>query len=486
MQHIKKVDLSSELKTNFLAYAEEVIKNRAIPDNRDGLKPVHRRILWSMWEMGCKANNTMKKSARVVGDCMKYHPHGDLALYNALVRMAQPFSITIPLIKGQGNFGSLDDSGSFASMRYTECKLSEFSEAVLFADIDDEAVDMVDNYTGEFKEPTVLPARIPLVLMTGVDGIAVGMATSILPHNLAEICAGMIAYVNNPALTLRELGKHIKGPDFPSGGRVRFTDTSFNAYNDGNGVFEYRAGAEIADRELIFKHIPYGCNKSDLIRKIAELVRDDKLQGVMDVRDESVKADIRVCVDLKRGVNPQEVMDSIFRLTNFGCNFSTNSITIVNNKPKLIGMLDIIKSFIEFRREVIHRRTATQKRKSERRREIVEAILTVNDNVSDYLDIIRFADDPIADMQKFKPVNNGRLQLNKAQAEYIYTMPMRRISKVDVKELVDERDALDKLISDQNDILKNPKRIDEIIITETTEISKRFGYERRTKLCKEW
>lgn len=476
---VKQTELCAELQGNFLNYAEEVIKNRAIPDIRDGLKPVHRRILWSMWSMGCKPKESMKKCARVVGDCFKYHPHGDVAIYEALVRMAQPFAIGTPFIKGQGNFGSVDDSGAYASFRYTECKLSEFADQLFFADIDYDAIDFVDNYTGEFKEPSVLPARLPVILLTGSNGIAVGMKTDILPHNLREVCAGLIAYIGNENITLKELMKIIPAPDFPLGGKIKRTAAITGAYDGGNGMIEYRATAKIEDRSIVFSTIPYAQSKCDVIAQLSQLVRDEKILGVSEVRDESAKSEIRVCIDVKRGFAPEDVLTNIYKYSDLSKNFSINSIAISEAKPKLVGLLSILKSFVAFRRETVRRRTDNQRLKAERRKEIVDAIIIAVHHAELVLKIIRTADEPVVELQ-------SKLKLNQTQAEYIYNMPMRKFSKIDVGELSAEEVEVSAFVKKQKDILADKSKIDQIIIDETNELSKTFGCDRHTGVVGEF
>lgn len=475
MPLIKKVDLKEELKNNFLNYSEEVIRFRAIPDVRDGLKIVHRRILWSMWEMGCKSNSTFKKCARVVGDCFKYHPHGDVSLYDSLVRMAQPFNVGIPLITSQGNFGSPESSEDYASMRYTECKLSSFCEDVLFADIDFDAVDMIDNYSGEFKEPVILPARIPLILLTGPNGIAIGMKTDILPHNLKEVCSGLLAYLRNPDLTVKEIMRHIPAPDFPLGGCIVKNGELVNVYQTGNGLIQYKATAEEDGRSIVFTSIPYAKNKSDIIKHIAELVRDEKLEGISDIRDESEKYNIRICIDLKRTANYEKTLESIYKMTDLAKNFSFNVIAISNHKPRLLGILDIFKTFIDFRRDVIARRTKNQKEKAEKRKEIVDGVLLAVENPDEVLKIVRNSEEPVVKLK-------ARFKMTDAQAQYVFNMPVKKFSKIDTGEVKEEQKKLDLFISEQISVLKSPEKVNDLIEKETKEISKKYSHERKTQI----
>ncbi len=477
MSGIKKVNLSTELQESFLCYAEEVIRNRAIPDIRDGLKPVHRRILWAMWEMGCKNNSTMKKCARVVGDCFKYHPHSDIAIFDALVRLAQPFAIGEPLISCQGNIGSIDYSSEYASARYLECKLSEFSEDILFKDIDFDTVEMIDNYTAEFKEPTVLPARIPLILLTGSNGIAVGMKCDFLPHNLKEVCDGIIACLNNKDITTRELMKEIPAPDFPLGGSIIKSKDIHAAYDSGNGMIEYKATAEQDGKTIIFDSIPYGTDKSDIIKDIAGLIAESKIEGISDVRDESEAGKVCICVDIKKAGNYQEILDQIYKRTKLSKNFVWNAIAISNKKPKLVGLLDIFKTFIDFRREIIKKRTLNQKIKAEKRKEIVEGILIALANPEEVIKIVRTNDDPVHKLQT-------RFKLTDVQANYIYNMQVKRFSKQDAGELELENKELEKLIEDKKETLKNKDKVDKIIEEETLEIKEKYGVKRKTILVK--
>lgn len=475
MSGIKKVNLSDELQASFLSYSEEVIKNRAIPDIRDGLKPVHRRILWSMWGMGCKSNSTMKKCARVVGECFKYHPHSDLSVYDALVRMAQPFAIGTPLISSQGNFGSIDSQSEYASSRYAECKLSKFCEDILFADIDFDTVDFIDNYTGEFKEPTVFPARIPLILLTGSNGIAVGMKTEFLPHNIKEVCAGLLACLKNPQITIKELMKYIPAPDFPLGGLIEKNSDLLNAYSTGNGSVLFKSKAEEDGRCIVFNSIPYSMDKCAIIKELSEVVREGKVEGITEVRDESENGSIRICLDLKRTANYAETLNAVYNKTSLSKNIIINTIAISDQKPKLASLIDVFQSFIKFRRDVIKKRTISQKIKADSRYEIITGILIALNNTEEILKTIRTADEPILQLKNtFKMTEN--------QANYVFNMPVKKFSKRDTTELYEEKQEVETSISEKKEILKDSAKIDTIIEVETKEISKLYGVVRKTMI----
>jgi DNA gyrase subunit A len=477
---VKTTDLCDEVQQSFLRYSADVIRNRAIPELKDGLKPVHRRILWTMHEMGCKANSGTKKCARIVGSTMgMYHPHGDMAIYDALVRMAQPFSLSLPLIKSQGNFGSVDDSTP-ASSRYTECKLSEFGEFVLFSDIDYDTVDMMDNYTGEFREPSVLPARVPLILLTASSGIAVGMATTIFPHNLTEVCNGLIAALEDKNITLEKLAKYIPAPDFPLGGVIKNGDELLNMYKSGNGSFEYRAAASFETegkaKAIIIRSVPYGVSKSKLIADLAAVVREDKIEGISEVRDESTKNDgIRICVELKNNANHEGVLGLIYQHTGFAEKCSQNIVVISNQKPQVINLLDILTNFIDFRREIIKRRTTSMKKKNEHRKLMLDAVLIALKNSEQFLNIVKTHKEPLKKLGE-------QYKLSQEQAEYIYRMPVSRFSRTEANEIEAEQKQLAESIKEQETILAKKEKIDAIIKKETEEVRDRFGYERKTSI----
>jgi DNA gyrase subunit A len=472
----KVAGFANALRSNFLTYAKYVIRDRSLPDVRDGLKPVHRRIMWTMWEMGCKHNAKAKKSGRIVGDCMgKYHPHGDMAIYDAMVRMAQPFSMNIPLVNGQGNFGSLDGDNP-AAQRYTEARLSQFAQEVLFADIEDETVDFVPNYDGELKEPTVLPARVPLVLMTAPSGIAVAMATNIQPHNLAEVCDAMLAVMDDPKMTLEAVMSILPAPDFPLGGTIKRGPELVEMYQTGHGKYQYRAVADFETeghhKAIIIRDVPYGQNKADIIKSIAELVRDGKVEGISEVRDESTKDGVRICIELKGRASHEAVLNSLYSHTKFQINFSQNMVVIDGHRPKNMGLLEILHAFIDFRREVIRRRTECRKAKAEARLELVEAMLWAGEHAEEVVETVQHAEDPIAQLIE--------MGLTTRQAEHVYGMPLRRLSNADQSSLDEERMGLETFIKECVEILTNRKKLDGVIRAETQEIRDKFANPRRT------
>jgi DNA gyrase subunit A len=432
-----------------------------------------------MYQMGCKFNGSMKKCARITGDCMgRFHPHGDMAIYDALVRMAQPFSLSLPLIKGQGNFGSVDDS-SPASARYTECKLSEFGEFVIFSDIDFDTVDMIDNYTGEFKEPKILPVRIPLILLNSPAGIAVGMAVEILPHNLTEVANAIIGLLETPSLSIEKLCKYIPAPDFPLGGMIKNGPELQQMYETGNGSFEFRSSAtfetEGKARSIVIRNVPYSTSKSKLISDLAAKIRDGKIVDVTEVRDESDKNGIRICVELKSGANHETVLASIYEHTGFACKNQENTVVIAHSKPQTMGLLDILTNFIDFRREIIKRRTTSMKKKNEHRKLMLDAVLIALKNAEQFLNIVKTHKEPIKKLSE-------QYKLNQEQAEYIYRMPVSRFSRTEASEIEAEQKELIANIKEQETILAKKEKIDAIIKRETEEVRDKFGYERKTSI----
>lgn len=473
---VKPVVFSDVLRQNFLTYAGYVIKDRSLPDVRDGLKPVHRRILWTMWEMGCKHNAKAKKSGRIVGDCMgKYHPHGDKAIYDAMVRMAQSFSMNIPLVDGQGNFGSLDGD-SPAAQRYTEARLARFAEDVLFADIDFDTVDFIPNYDDELQEPTVLPARVPLILMTSASGIAVGMATNILPFNLGEVCDSVIALLDNPSLDIEALLGLMPAPDFPLGGSIKSDEGLRSIFETGRGSLQYRVLADFetegTNRTIVLKDVPYSVNKGTFIEEIAALVRDGKIDGVADVRDESTKAGVRICVELKARASHEAVLNALYNYARLQSSLSLNLVAIERRKPKQINVLNVLKAFVEFRREVIRRRVECQKKKAQDRLELVEAMLWVGEHVDEVVETVQHAEEPTAQLVE--------MGLTNRQADYVYQMPLRRLSNEDQSALDEERMELQKFIAESDALLSDAAKVDDVIRAETLEIKERYAVPRRT------
>jgi len=477
----KPADFADELRSNFLTYAEYVIKDRAIPDIRDGMKPVHRRILWTMWEGGFRSRSQYRKCGRITGEVMgKYHPHGDGAIYAAMVRMAQPFSVSHPMVDGKGNFGNVDGD-SAAAYRYTEARLAVFAEKVFFSDIDDETVEFVPNYDGSEKEPSVLPARIPMILLTSANGIAVGMATSILPYNLGEVCDAMIATLRDPAITLKKIHSYMPAPDFPLGGLV--AGIRPDIYANGRGSVKFRSTADFEEKGnkdyIILTGVPFQTNKSNLLQKLAEAVRDEKLNGVVDVRDESSKHGIRICVEVHKRADKHALLNAIYRKTDFQTTHSMNAVVIDGKRPECVGIREILLRFIEFRREVVRLRTECRKRKAEERLEIVNGILKAIANRNKVINIVTKSDDPVNEMI-------AKIGFTLRQAEHVFNMPLRRFSKMDSNKLREEKKELEETIKELKEILANPKKLDEVIISETEEIKKLFAHPRRTKVVKDF
>jgi DNA gyrase subunit A len=476
---ILPVLIEDEMKRSYIDYAMSVIVGRALPDVRDGLKPVHRRILYSMWESGITHNKPYKKSARVVGDVLgKYHPHGDMAVYDALVRMAQPFSLRYTLIDGQGNFGSVDGD-SAAAMRYTEVRLSKIAEEML-ADIEKDTVDFVPNYDQSLEEPVVLPSRLPNLLVNGSTGIAVGMATNIPPHNLSEVCDAICALIDNPELTNRELMRYVKGPDFPTGGAVYGVDGIVSAYEHGRGTIRIRAIAEIEDNHIIISEIPYQVNKAKLVETIAELVRERKLDGISEVRDESDKEGIRVVVELRRDANPTVVLNNLYTHTQCEVSFGITNLALVDGVPRVLSLRDMLFYFIQHRKDVIRRRSLFELQEAERRAHIVDGLLIAIDNIDEVVAIIKSS--------KSVEMARNRLMetfsLTELQTNEILNMPLRRLTALERSKLEDERKDLLKRIEGLRELLSSEKKILEVVKREIQELKERYGDERRTIIMK--
>jgi DNA gyrase subunit A len=381
------VDIEEEMKRSYLDYAMSVIIGRALPDVRDGLKPVHRRVLYGMWESGNRSDRPYKKSARIVGDVMgKYHPHGDSAIYDTVVRMAQDFAMRYPLVDGQGNFGSIDGDNP-AAMRYTEVRLTKLAEEMIREDIDKETVDWVPNYDGSEQEPVVLPARVPNLLVNGASGIAVGMATNIPPHNLGEVVDGLLMLIDNPDVTIKELMAVIPGPDFPTAAFIHGLSGIHSAYTTGRGIVQVRAKAEIEThargerQSIVVTEIPYQVNKARLIERIAELIREKKIEGVSDLRDESDREGIRIVLDVKRGEVPEIILNSLYKQTQMQTTFGIILLAIVDNQPKVLTLKEMLHHFLNHRKTVVIRRTRYDLRKAEERAHILEGILKALDHL---------------------------------------------------------------------------------------------------------
>jgi DNA gyrase subunit A len=484
-ERIIPIDLRQEMSSSYLEYAMSVIVGRALPDARDGLKPVHRRILYAMHELGLTADRPFRKCARVVGEVLgKYHPHGDTAVYDALVRMAQDFSLRSPLINGHGNFGSIDNDPP-AAMRYTESRLQALTQEALLRDIECETVDFTDNFDGSQQEPSVLPARVPQLLMNGSSGIAVGMATNIPPHNLGEVIDGLTALIDNPELTDLELMQYIPGPDFPTGGHILGVSPIKEAYTTGRGSVVMRGVATIEtleypgrpDREaIIITELPFQTNKAAMIERIAEMVNEKRLEGISDIRDESDRDGMRVVIELKRDAYPRVVLNNLYKQTPLQSNFGCNMLAIVNGKPELLTLKQFLTVFLDFRIISITRRTQYELRKAEERDHLLQGLLIALSNMEAMIQLIRGS----ADTASAKQEMLDRFQLSEVQADAILQMQLRRLTALESDKIHLEHDELQVKITDFRDILAKRERILEIIVTEVTEIKTAFSTPRRT------
>lgn len=478
--NVKEINISNEMRTSFLSYAMSVIVSRALPDVRDGLKPVHRRILYGMDELGVYPDKAYKKSARIVGDVMgKYHPHGDSSIYDAMVRMAQTFSYRYPLVNGHGNFGSIDGDGA-AAMRYTESKMMKITTEML-ADIKKDTIDFVDNYDGSEKEPSVLPAKFPNLLVNGATGIAVGMATNIPPHNLNEVIDGILAYIDNPDLTVDDLMLFIKGPDFPTGGTIMGMSNLRRAYETGNGSIKVRAKTEIVEhkngkKSIIVTEIPYQVNKSRMIEKIAELAKEKRIEGITDLRDESNRKGIRVVIELRKDVNADVTLNNLYKYTPLQTSFGINMLALVNNEPKVLPIIDTLKYYVEHQLEVLIRRTHFDLNKAKNRAHILEGLITALDNIDEVIDTIRNSYDDAEEqlMSKFN--------LSSEQSKAILEMRLRRLSGLEREKLDTELAELLVTIQDLEFVLANDDRKYEIIREQLLEIKEKYGDERRSEI----
>jgi DNA gyrase subunit A len=486
-ERIIPTDLSNEMSRSYLEYAMSVIVGRALPDARDGLKPVHRRILYAMYELGLTPDRPFRKCARVVGEVLgKYHPHGDTAVYDALVRMAQDFSMRNPLINGHGNFGSIDNDPP-AAMRYTECRLQALATDSLLRDIEAETVDFIDNFDGSQQEPVVLPARIPQLLLNGSSGIAVGMATNIPPHNLGEVIEGAIALIHDPEITDLDLMQYIKGPDFPTGGQIIGRAGIREAYTTGRGSITMRGVAEIetlqqrgrADKEaIVITQLPYQTNKASLIEKIADLVNEKRIEGISDIRDESDRTGMRIVIELKRDAYPRVVLNNLYKQTAVQSNFGANMLALVNNDPQLLTIRRFLEVFLEFRVEAITRRTRYQLRKAEERDHLLQGLLIALENIDAIIRLIRGA----ADTATAKNDLVEGFGLSQTQADAILQMQLRRLTALEAEKIQAEHEDLLTQIADLNDILARKERIEEIIESELTTIKNLHATPRRTEI----
>jgi len=480
-QQISERVIQDEMKHAYMAYAMSVIVGRALPDVRDELKPVHRRILFAMHDMGMRHNQPYKKSARIVGETLgKYHPHGDSAVYETMVRMVQEWSLRHPLIDGQGNWGSIDGDGA-AAMRYTESRLAKISQELL-QDIDKETVDWADNFDASLKEPTVLPTTLPNLLVNGSSGIAVGMATNMPPHNLSEVADAISTYLDNPEVELSELMKHLPGPDFPTGGVICGRQGIYDAYTTGRGRVILRGVIEREthkDRQrLIIAEIPYQVAKAALIEQIADLVRDKRIEGISDIRDESDRRGMRVVIELKRDASPEVVENLLFKYSRLQQTFGVINLAIVNKRPEVLSLVELIRHYLVHRTEVITRRTEYDLRKAQERAHILEGLLIALAHIDDIIALIKQSSDA-------KIAKEGLISgyaLTEVQADAILAMQLQRLTGLEQGKIRDEHAQLQILIADLKDILLNPTRIPKIIQDELARIKEQYGNSRRTKI----
>ena len=477
------VYIEDEMRQSYMDYAMSVIIGRALPDVRDGLKPVHRRILYAMYDMGNVWNSPYKKSARVVGDVIgKYHPHGDVAVYDSIVRMAQDFSMRYPLVDGQGNFGSIDGDPP-AAMRYTEIRMDQLAGEIL-ADLDKETVDFIPNYDDSLKEPTVLPSRVPNLLVNGSSGIAVGMATNIPPHNLGEVVDGIVAMVEKPDISVKELMKYIPGPDFPTAGFIHGKEAIAQAYAEGRGIIQMRGKAftetvkRTGKEQIIISEIPYMINKVRLIEQIAGLVQEKKIEGISDLRDESDRDGMRIVIELKRDTVAEVVINQLYKHTALQESFGVNMLAIVDGRPKLLSLKDALKAFLDHRKEVVTRRTAYDLRKAEERLHILEGLKIALDHLDAVIALIRRSQDP-------KVAKEGLIQnfgLTEIQAQAILDMRLQRLTGLEREKILQEHKETVELIAKLKAILADEKEIYRIIIEELKDIKERYGDPRRTQI----
>jgi len=476
------VAIEDEVRTSYLNYAMSVITARALPDVRDGLKPVHRRLLFSMSELGLKYNAPTKKSARITGDTMgKYHPHGDFSLYDALVRMAQDFSLRYPLVQGQGNFGSIDGDPAAAS-RYTEAKLSRLGEEML-ADLDKETVDFVPNYDESLKEPLVLPSAFPNLIVNGSSGIAVGMATNMAPHNLVEVSEAVAAYIDDPEVSVEGLMKHVKGPDFPTGGIVFGRRGIKDAYTNGKGRVVVRGKFQIettkTGREsIVFTEIPYAVNKVVLVQRIAELIREKELDGISDLRDESDREGLRIVLDLKKGAIPKLVLNRLFTHTPLQSTFGINNMVIVDGKPQCLGLKDLIACFVKHRVDVVTRRSRYDLRKAEEKAHILRGLVIALQNIDEVVAIIKAS----KDTELAKKRLCERFSLDEIQSQAILDMRLARLTSLETEKLEAELKEVEARIAYLKDLLSSDAKILGVVKDETLDIAKRYGDKRRTEI----
>jgi len=477
------VNIEDEMKKSYLDYAMSVIIGRAIPDVRDGMKPVHRRALYAMHEMGNRWNKSYKKSARIVGDVIgKYHPHGDVAAYDTIVRMAQEFSMRYPLIDGQGNFGSIDGDPP-AAMRYTEVRMARIAEELL-GDLEKETVSFVPNYDESLQEPTVLPSKIPVILLNGSSGIAVGMATNIPPHNINEVINGTIAFIRDPNIIIEGLMHYIHGPDFPTAGFINGRDGIISAYKTGRGIIKVRARTIIEKNEkneresIIITELPYQVNKANLLEKISELVKEKKISGIADLRDESDREGIRVVIDLKRDEISAAIVNQLYKHTQMEVTFGIIMLAIEHGQPKIFNLKEIIESFINFRKDVVTKRTLFELTRARERAHILEGLITALNNIAEVIEVIKGSKNP----QEAAVVLCEKFSLTETQARAILEMRLQRLTGLEREKIDEEYARISETIVKLQGILDDPRKIMDVIVTELEEIRERYGDERRTEI----
>ena len=480
---ITPASLVEEMQTSYLEYAMSVIVSRALPDVRDGLKPVHRRVLYAMWDIGLRHTAKFRKSAHVIGEVMaKYHPHGDASIYDAMVRMAQDFSMRYPMVHGQGNFGSMDGDNA-AAMRYTEAKLTAVAEEMLF-DIEKDTVNFIPNYDGSHQEPTVLPAKLPNLLLNGTMGIAVGMATSIPPHNLSELCDGLAQLIKDPETSIEDLAQFIKGPDFPTGGIIYNKKDILAAYSTGKGGIVMRAKAEIQEGKsdqfkIVITEVPYSTNKATLVEKIADLVQEKKIEGIKDLRDESNKDGVRIVVDLKKDAYPKKVLNKLFQMTELQTTFHVNMLALVDGiQPRVLTIKNVLEEFIKHRQVIIKRRTEFDLNKAKERAHILEGLSMALDKIDLIIKTIRAS----KDKEEAKINLISKFKFSDKQAVAILEMKLQQLANLERQKIEDELKEKLALIKELESILASKSRIMKIIADETLAIKEKYGQERRTQI----
>lgn len=481
-ERLIRVDIEEQMKSAYIDYSMSVIVSRALPDVRDGFKPVHRRVLFGMNELGNTSDKPYKKSARIVGEVMgKYHPHGDSSIYGTLVRMAQPWAMRYPLVDGQGNFGSIDGDEP-AAMRYTEARLMKLAEEMLH-DIDKNTVDFKANFDETLKEPVVLPARLPNLLVNGSSGIAVGMATNMAPHNLSETIDAVIAYIRNPQITIDEIINHIKAPDFPTGGTIYGYAGVREAFETGRGRVVIRSKCEIETSanghdKIIITEIPYMVNRAELIKSIAALAEEKKVEGISNINDESDRQGMRIVIDVKRDANSNVILNKLYKYSQLQSSFSVNNVALVKGRPRLLNIIDLIRYFVEHRHEVVVRRTQFELEKALERAELLEGLMIILDNLDEAISIIRYSKTPAEAQERLM----ARFSLSERQASYVVELRLRQLTSMEQDKLRTEYEELLKRIDDLRDILARVERRMGIIEDEMIELKNKFGDKRRTEI----